>query len=665
MTFSKFKRVLVANRAEIASRVFRTAKEMGLETVALYSDVDIELPYVNEATFAVNLPGVSPKDTYLNIEKILRAVEVSQADAVHPGYGFLSENAEFAKAIEKLGVTFIGPTPETIAQMGSKTKAKEIMSLAGVPTLPQVIFDSNTKVTVDQFDELPFPLLVKAAFGGGGRGMRIIRDSSELISSIEIGQQEALSAFGSAQVFVEPYIESPRHIEVQILGDRFGDVVHLFERECSIQRRYQKIIEESPSPFLTERTRELLLETAVRAGKAVSYIGAGTVEFIFAPDGTFYFLEMNTRLQVEHPVTEYVTGVDLVKEQLHIAMGEPISDTAKNARSHGWAIEARLYAEDPLENYSPQAGNLARFEIDNLQVRVDSGFRSGSNVSSFYDAMLAKVIAHRSSRIEAASSLELALRSAKVAGVPTNIDLLRGILTEQEFLNGKIDTAYLERNDPAKLAHDMELDASELDLYLAALVMFRVHQRTRSRRSLPVVRYPWRNVKNADFFDTLVLQGNEIKVSYRYSPEFKVQVGSRKLSNFSVKHVGSDYIEVEAGSIFQRITVVELPREAFCVIGPKGSINVSVKDRFPGSSYESPLGSLLAPMPGTVVEVRAKSGDHVDKGMPLLVLEAMKMQHVISAPTSGVIGEIRVRSGDQVTLGTLLAVVDEEPESKV
>ena len=291
MTVSKFKRVLVANRAEIASRIFRSAHKMGLETVALYSDVDIDLPYVNEAALAVNLPGVSPKDTYLNIENILKAVELTRADAVHPGYGFLSENAEFAKAVEDLGVTFIGPTSETIAKMGSKTGAKEIMNQAGVPTLSQVVIDSDTEITSDQFSSLTFPLLVKAAFGGGGRGMRIIRNHSELLDSIKIAQQEALSAFGNPLVFVEPYIERPRHIEVQILGDQFGDVIHLFERECSVQRRYQKIIEESPSPFLTEDTRLNLLDTAVKAGKAVSYIGAGTVEFIFAPNNTFYFLE--------------------------------------------------------------------------------------------------------------------------------------------------------------------------------------------------------------------------------------------------------------------------------------------------------------------------------------------------------------------------------------
>lgn len=346
-------------------------------------------------------------------------------------------------------------------------------------------------------------------------------------------------------------------------------------------------------------------------------------------------------------------------------MGGPISDEAKVATSHGWAIEARLYAEDPLENYSPQAGHLARFEIDNVHVRVDTGFRSGSNVSSFYDAMLAKVITHRSSRIEAASSLELALRYAKVAGVPTNIELLRGILTEQEFLNGHIDTAYLERNDPAKLTQNIALDESESAIYLASLVMFRVHQRAMSRRTLPAVLYAWRNVKNADFFDVFVAQGKEMTVSYRYDPEFEIHVNSLEVPNFSVRHVGDDYIDIEAGSILQRLTVLNVSQGIFRLIGPKGSLIVSTKERFPRSSYESPLGSLLAPMPGTVTEVRAQTGDRVDKGAPLLVLEAMKMQHIISAPTPGVVTDIRARAGDQVTLGTLLVVIQEESETNV
>ncbi len=660
MTVSKFKRVLVANRAEIASRIFRSAHKMGLETVALYSDVDIDLPYVNEAALAVNLPGVSPKDTYLNIENILKAVELTRADAVHPGYGFLSENAEFAKAVEDLGVTFIGPTSETIAKMGSKTGAKEIMNQAGVPTLSQVVIDSDTEITSDQFSSLTFPLLVKAAFGGGGRGMRIIRNHSELLDSIKIAQQEALSAFGNPLVFVEPYIERPRHIEVQILGDQFGDVIHLFERECSVQRRYQKIIEESPSPFLTEDTRLNLLDTAVKAGKAVSYIGAGTVEFIFAPNNTFYFLEMNTRLQVEHPVTELVTGVDIVEEQIRIAMGEPISQAAKAATSNGWAVEARIYAEDPLENYSPQAGTLVEFEITDPSVRVDAGFKSGSEISSFYDAMLAKVIAHRSSRIEAVSSLELALRSAKVAGVSTNIELLRGILTDQEFLKGEIDTSYLERNDPAKLTQKIALDESESTLYLAALVMFRAHLRVLSRRSLATIPYPWRNINNGAFSETLVVQGVDTEVSYRYSPELKIKVGSRELPDFKVKHVGHDYIYIEAGSVMQRLVIVKMSELSFRLIGPKGSLNVAVKERFPSSSYESPTGSLLAPMPGTVVEVHVRTGDKIEKGAPLLILEAMKMQHVISAPTQGVVSEVRVQPGDQVALESLLAVIHEE-----
>ncbi|WP_072787934.1 acetyl/propionyl/methylcrotonyl-CoA carboxylase subunit alpha [Ferrithrix thermotolerans] len=659
MSSRSIKRVLVANRAEIASRIFRTAHELGIETVAIYSDPDYELPYVREATLALRIPGQYPRDTYLNIEAIMEAIERSGADAVHPGYGFLSENAKFASAIESAGVTFIGPSSDTIRTMGSKTEAKALMQDAYVPTLPQVVIDKDSEVDVETLSRLPYPLLVKAAYGGGGRGMRILTSPSEALSLIRAAQREALSSFGDPLVFVEPYIERPRHIEVQIFGDRFGDIAHLFERECSLQRRYQKIIEESPSPLLNQEQRTSLLETAVRAGKAVSYVGAGTVEFIFSPDGAFYFLEMNTRLQVEHPITEMVTGLDLVKEQFRIAQGEPLSKEIREAAQRGWAIEARIYAEDPLDNYTPQAGQLRDFSFDIDTVRVDSGFESNTSVSSFYDAMLAKVIAFADTREQAASKLELALRRAQIAGVPTNTSLIRAILKEEEFLRGDIDTAYLLRHTPATLIETLQLDTDDMNLYLSALVLYVSNKRSKRRTSLHEIPFAWRNVYNSDLSERVSVGDKEFLVSYGFRPKLAVKVDEREIRDPKIDCLDEHYVRFEGNGRLYNFWIHENGDGTYIVNGPAGSVNARISDRFPSTQRQEHRGSLLAPMPGTVVEVYVLANDKVLAGDPLLSLEAMKMQHVITAPNDGVVTEIRVKSGDQVGLKDLLVVLDE------
>ena len=429
-------KLLIANRGEIAARIMRTAHGLGIATVAVYSDPDAGAPYVGLADEAVRLPGAAPADTYLRGDLIIAAAAATRADAVHPGYGFLSENEAFARACADAGLVFVGPEPGTIAAMGSKVEAKALMAAAGVPVLPGVTIASS-----DDLDDLAaaaagigFPLLVKAAFGGGGRGMRLVADPAGLAEAVRSARGEAASAFGDGTVFLERFVTDPRHVEVQILGDTAGHVVHLFERECSIQRRYQKIVEECPSPAVDEELRAALTSAAVAAGQAIGYIGAGTVEFVLGQDGSFFFLEVNTRLQVEHPVTEEVTGLDLVELQLRIAEGEPLPPAATSARINGHAIEVRLYAEDVAAGFLPVTGPLHRFVIPPAPgVRTDTGFRDGSVVSPHYDAMLAKVIAHGRTRADAARRLARTLDRAQIHGVTTNRDLLAAILREPEF----------------------------------------------------------------------------------------------------------------------------------------------------------------------------------------------------------------------------------------
>ncbi len=443
--------LLIANRGEIAARIIRTAHALGIATVAVYSDPDAEAPYVTLADQAVRLPGAAPADTYLRGDLIIAAAAATSADAVHPGYGFLSENAAFARACADAGLIFVGPSPGTIQAMSDKIAAKATMAAAGVPVLPGVTVEDDGEH--DAAAQVGFPLLVKAAFGGGGRGMRLVSDPAQLAGAVGAARREAAAAFGDGTVFLERYVPDPRHVEVQILGDAHGDVVHLFERECSIQRRYQKIVEESPSPAVDGELRAALTKAAVTAGRAAGYTGAGTVEFVLDRDGSFYFLEMNTRLQVEHPVTEAVTGLDLVELQLRVAEGEPLPPEVREAAITGHAIEVRLYAEDVPAGFLPVTGTLHRFAIPSGPgLRVDTGFRDGSAVSPHYDAMLAKVIAHGRSRADAARRLARALRDAQIHGLTTNRDLLVAILREPEFLAGATDTGYLTRHQPAALA---------------------------------------------------------------------------------------------------------------------------------------------------------------------------------------------------------------------
>lgn len=642
-------RLLVANRAEIASRVFRTCRELGIATVAIHSDADAGLPYVGEADHAVRLPGNTPAETYLQVEAVLDAARASGADAIHPGYGFLSENAAFARAVEEAGLTWVGPTPASIESMGSKIGAKDLMRAAGVPVLeaPEHPTDAD------------LPLLVKASAGGGGRGMRVVRELAALEGEVAVARAEAASAFGDGTVFVEPYVERGRHVEVQVVGDGRGGVLVLGERDCSLQRRHQKVVEESPAPRLPDAVRAALHEAARAAAAAIDYRGAGTVEFLYDPaTERFFFLEMNTRLQVEHPVTELVHGVDLVALQIAVAEGRdlPFLDAPP---VHGHAIEVRLYAEDPAADYQPQSGLLTAFEIPEAPgVRVDAGFATGTTVSTFYDAMLAKVIAWAPTREQAARTLAGVLERSRLHGLRTNRDLLVHVLRDPGFLAGEVGTDRL----PALVAA-MPAPAPDAGAAVAAAVALaeRAVAARRVQRRLPVA---WRNVvsqpqRTVFRRDGSEHDGEEVVVAWFGGRDGYTVATAPGEPGCTVVAAGPDAVTLETDGV--RTTYrVAVHGSAVDVDSPRGHVRLTRVPRFVDPADQLASGSLVAPMPGTVVAVAVQAGQEVEAGAPVLVMEAMKMQHTVSAPTAGVVTEINVEPGAQVAAGEVLAVVEEK-----
>jgi propionyl-CoA carboxylase alpha chain len=654
-------KLLVANRGEIAARVMRTAHTLGVGTVAVYSDPDADAPFVTLADEAVRLPGATPTETYLRGDLVIAAAQATGADAVHPGYGFLSENAGFARDCAAAGLIFVGPTPDAIASMGSKLEAKALMEAAGVPVLPGATVTDSTDLTAVA-EEIGFPVLVKAAFGGGGRGMRIVRSPAELREAVDGARREAASAFGDGTVFLERFVEDPRHVEVQIVGDTGGEVVHLFERECSIQRRYQKIVEESPSPAVDETLRAELGAAAVAAGKAIGYTGAGTVEFVLDQAGTFYFLEVNTRLQVEHPVTELVTGLDLVALQLRIAEGHPLPAEVTGSRIDGHAIEVRLYAEDVPAGYLPATGTLHRFVIPALRgVRVDAGVTDGSVVSPHYDPMLAKVIAHGTTRAEAARTLARALAQAAIHGVTTNRDLLVGILRDEEFLAGRTDTGYLPRH-PELVTPEPD-DGERVRAVAAALALQARHRS--DAKVLGGLPSGWRNVGGPPQSVSYAVGDRTLEVSYAFRREgLAAHVNGFGRQGDEIRSHGAAPHEVTLiiNGIRRTYKIHRADGQTF-VDGPDGSSAFRDVPRFADPNAVAHAGSLLAPMPGTVVRVLAGTGDAVTAGAALVVLEAMKMEHTVAAPVDGVVGELHVAPGDQVETRQVLAVVEEAAEA--
>ncbi|MFE3560690.1 acetyl/propionyl/methylcrotonyl-CoA carboxylase subunit alpha [Streptomyces sp. NPDC059193] len=630
--------LLVANRGEIAVRVFRTARALGLATVAVHSDPDEHALHVRDADAAVRLPGAAPADTYLRGDLIIKAALAAGADAVHPGYGFLSENAAFAREVKAAGLTWIGPPPEAIEAMASKTRAKELMRTAGVPLLEPV--DPATATAAD------LPLLLKAAAGGGGRGMRVVRDLDQLKEALDAAAAEARSAFGDGEVFAEPYVERGRHVEVQILADAHGTVWALGTRDCSLQRRHQKVIEEAPAPGLPESLRDSLHEAAVAAARAVSYQGAGTVEFLVTADGRPYFLEMNTRLQVEHPVTEAVFGLDLVALQLRIAEGAALPLTPPAPVGH--AVEARLYAEDPARDWRPQTGVLHTLAVPG-EVRVDTGFTDGDEVGIHYDPMLAKVVAHAPTRAEAVRVLAHALAGARIHGLTTNRELLVRSLRHPEFAAGQPDTGFYERHLPA-------LTEGTPDATLSALAAALAEAAPAADAPLAARLGGWRNVRSQPQTRRYTAAGTEYEVAYHPVSHPGVRVLS----------AGPTLVTLEVDGIRRLFHVKQNSNNPdLYVDSVLGAHTLTPVPRFADPQDRTEPGSLLAPMPGTVVRIAEglAPGARVTAGQPLLWLEAMKMEHRILAPASGTLTALHATTGRQVEFGALLAVVQEETTS--
>lgn len=649
-------RVLVANRGEIARRVFATCRRLGIGTVAVYTEPDADALHVAEADARVRLEGTRG---YLDAAQLIAAARAAGADAVHPGYGFLSENPDFAQAVEEADLTWIGPPVAAVSAMGSKIEAKKIMAAAGVPVLEEL---DPERVTPDML-----PVLIKASAGGGGRGMRVVRDLAQLPAQVEAARREAQSAFGDPTVFCERYLDAGHHVEVQVMADAHGTVWAVGERECSIQRRHQKIIEEAPSP-LVERVagmRDKLFEAARLAATAIGYTGAGTVEFM-ADDrgesaGSFYFLEMNTRLQVEHPVTELTSGLDLVELQLAVADGARLDPTPPV--SQGFSIEARLYAEDPAKNWQPQAGTVHRFAVPaagaefgpvgRAGVRLDSGITDGSVISVFYDPMIAKVISYAPTRDQAAALLADALTRARVHGVRTNRDLLVNVLRHRSFLDGATDTAFFEAHGLADLAAPAGEKQAGLSAVAAALADA-AHNRA-TAVVFGAVPSGWRNLASGYQTKTYEDAHGEIHaVRYRFT-----RGGVTIDGHDDVRMVSSapHRVVLSVAGVERPFDVARYGDDVY-VDSPAGSVHLVAISRFPDPDAALAHGSLVAPMPGSVLRVAASAGDRVTAGQPLMWLEAMKMEHTITAPADGVLIELHVTTGQQVEVGAVLARVD-------
>jgi propionyl-CoA carboxylase alpha chain len=662
--------VLVANRGEIARRVFRTARERGIATVAVHSDADAASPHVREADAAVHLPGNAPNETYLRADLLVAAAQRAGADAIHPGYGFLSENADFARAVEQAGLTWIGPPPEAIDAMGSKIEAKRMMAAAGVPVL--------TELQPDDVTEQDLPVLIKASAGGGGRGMRVVRKLQDLPREVEAARAEAASAFGDPTVFCEPYLATGRHIEVQIMADQHGTVWAVGERECSIQRRHQKVVEEAPSP-LVERVpgmREQLFEASRAAAKAIGYTGAGTVEFISdaeSGDGRFFFLEMNTRLQVEHPVTECTTGLDLVALQFDVAAGGRLAPEPPATQGH--SIEVRLYAEDPAHDWQPQSGALHRFAVPGVDVefdltgrpaglRLDSGVEDGSVIAIHYDPMLAKVISWAPTRDQAAQALAGALARSEIHGVITNRDLLVNVLRHKAFLAGDTDTAFFDRHGLTTpgpslastargLAQPLADERAEALSALAAALATDAANRAQAT-ALPGIPSGWRNVVSQPQWLDLQSAAGAHHVTYRITRDGLRADGHEDVG--LVAHTPTEVV-LDIAGVRRAFRIGRYGNEIY-VDSALGSVAFTMPERFPDPSEQVAPGSLLAPMPGSVVRIAVAQGDTVSAGQPILWLEAMKMQHQINAPADGTVAELPVQQGQQVDVGAVLAVLD-------
>ncbi len=660
-----FKKILIANRGEIACRVIRTARRMGVKTVAVYSDADRNALHVSMADEAVHVGAPPPLESYLLRERIIEACAMTSAEAVHPGYGFLSENARFSRMCKDQGIVFIGPPEAAIEAMGSKSAAKTIMLAAGVAVVPGYHGDEQSPGRIrSAAEEIGYPVLLKAVAGGGGKGMRVVRSAGEFDQAYAAARREAASSFGSDDLLVEKYLPQPRHVEFQIFCDRHGNAVYLFERDCSIQRRHQKVIEEAPAPGMSLDLRLQMGQAAVQAARAIDYEGAGTVEFLLEGDGSFYFMEMNTRLQVEHPVTEMITGQDLVEWQLQIASGEPLPLQQDELEIHGHAFEARIYAEDPDHDFLPATGTLTYLQApaENRHVRVDTGVLQGDEISVFYDPMIAKLIVWDENRERAVVRLAKALSEYRVSGVTTNISFLYNLATSKPFVEGNLDTGFIE-NHRGLLFHDSQTDRVQ-DLPLASLyLLLRMEQSSRSLASSTDTWSPW-NASNAWRLNepaihtgAIVLNGKEYNVPVEEigsgsKRRFRITVGDKSVMATGELNGNELYADIDG----YRRRVVVVPHDGlFTLFTERGAMQFSLAQA--DYSQEDPAagaGLFNAPMNGVIVKLLVEPGTNVKKDQPVIIMEAMKMEHTLCAPSDGLVSEFYFQAGDQVDGGSLL-----------
>tara|TARA_Y100001970_G_scaffold111486_1_gene139151 strand:- start:228 stop:2150 length:1923 start_codon:yes stop_codon:yes gene_type:complete len=639
MTFHK---LLIANRGEIACRIIKTAHEMGISCVAVYTEADSNSPFVRMADEAVKL-----SDSYLNGKEIIDAAKQTGAQAIHPGYGFLSENAKFSRDVLKEGLIWVGPSSKVITSMGDKLKAKDIAEKAGVPTLPMTT-DPKKANTIG------YPILIKAAAGGGGKGMRIVEEKKDLKEALAGAQREAQTGFGDDRVFIERYVASSRHIEIQILGDSHGNVVHLGERECSIQRRHQKIIEESPSPRVDSEMRATMGEAAIKLAKKLKYESAGTVEFLVDDKtGEFWFLEVNTRLQVEHPVTEEVTGKDLVYEQLRIARGEELGYSQADISWEGSSIEARLYAEDPANDFLPATGTLIAYENDNnIDARWDTGIEQGSVIGTDFDPMLAKVITKGKTRTDAANKLALALETMHIGGVTTNRDFLVASLRTKDFLEGKTTSDFIEKTNPQRA---VVLEGSVLENATSAVALWIQGQNRENANILKEIPTGWRNSRLPRQKISLRYLEEDLVISYKANRDGSFDINDGTVAKVIEWSTSGIDIEVNNSRFFSKVT---RDNENIVIHGPWGDALFTILPRFTLPGSEALAGGLVAPMPGKVVDLKVKAGSKVKKGDTLVILEAMKMEHQVKAPEDGKITKVLIKKEDQLENGALLMVLD-------
>ena len=650
-------RLLVANRGEIARRINRTARAMGISTVAIYADGDANAPFVLEADSAIALQGKSTGETYLDVAKVLDAAKRSGADAIHPGYGFLSENQAFAQAVIDAGVKWLGPSPEVIGLMGDKLSAKRLMDEAGVPTLPGIEIGENTDVIAAAAD-IGYPVLVKASAGGGGRGMRVVEAEADLLAAVESAKREAGTSFGDDTVFLEKWLATSRHIEIQILGDNHGNLVHCYERECSIQRRHQKIIEEAPSPAVDDALRARMGDAAIAAARKLGYASAGTVEFLLGDNDDFYFLEVNARLQVEHPVTEEIIGKDLVREQIRVAEGETLSFTQEDISINGHAIEARLYAENPAKGFLPSPGPIIVWKPATAGgARFDSGVEAGSEISTQFDPMIAKVIVHAPTRREAAGRLARALETTAIAGLNTNRDFLVTTLRTPEYLAGDTTTDFIERVKPAL---QRSLDRSECVQTAIAVAMEAQAARRASARVLKTLPSGWRNSTMPMQSVTYLIGKEEITLAYQSQRDGSFKVVCDDVARaVTIHQAGNGAVDIALDG--QRLQFeVQQHGMQWLVHADSGDLVLKEAPRYPDPRGVDTGGGLTAPMPGAVLATEISAGAKVSKGDLLVILEAMKMEHRIVAPRDGVIEQVHVSVGDQVDNAQLLVTLTEE-----